>query len=145
MGSITVPAKKLVDICRSLTEGQEIEFLLEETKLIIKSGCSYFSLSTLPACDFPATQKGEGDLNFSASGSIIKQLINATAFSMAQQDVRYFLNGMLWEVDGNRLRCVSTDGHRLSICSNNLDVTFPNKFQVILPRKAIIELSRLGG
>jgi DNA polymerase III subunit beta len=142
-GSTTVPAKKLVDICRSLPEGQEIAFLLEEQKLILKSGRSRFNLSTLPASDFPATEKCESDLHFSAPGSIIKRLVNATAFSMAQQDVRYFLNGMLWEVHGDRLRCVATDGHRLAMCSKTLDIDFPDKFQVILPRKGVIELSRL--
>ena len=142
-GSTTVPAKKLLDICRSLPEGQEITCFLEEQKLIIKSGRSRFHLSTLPANDFPATETSESDLHFSAPASMIKQLINSTAFSMAQQDVRYFLNGMLWEVEGSRLRCVATDGHRLAMCTKTLGMDFPNKFQAILPRKGVIELSKL--
>ncbi len=144
-GSVTVPAKKLVDICRSLPEGQDIAFILEEQKMILKSGRSRFNLSTLPASDFPSTESSEGDLRFSVTSSIVKRLMDATAFCMAQQDVRYFLNGMLWEIEGNSLRCVTTDGHRLAMCSKTLDlhVQITDKFQAILPRKGVTELSRL--
>ena len=145
-GSITVPARKLVDICRSLPEGQDIAFILEEQKMILKSGRSRFNLSTLPASDFPSTESSEGDLRFSVPSKVVKRLIDATAFSMAQQDVRYFLNGMLWEVKANILRCVTTDGHRLAMCSSktlDLDMQMADKFQAILPRKGVTELSRL--
>ena len=143
IGEITVPARKLVDICRSLPENQEINFSINDKTLVIKSGRSRFNLSTLPAGDFPATENIDGDLHFSAPQSTIKQLINNTAFCMAQQDVRYFLNGMLWEVEGDTLRCVATDGHRLAISNKVLDVNFPDKQQIILPRKGVTELSRL--
>ena len=134
VGSITVPAKKLADICRSLPENQDIAFILEEQKMILKSGRSRFNLSTLPASDFPSTESSEGDIHFSVPSGVVKRLIDATAFSMAQQDVRYFLNGMLWEVEGNRLRCVATDGHRLAMCSKTLDMDtqIAEKFQAIL-------------
>lgn len=142
-GSITVPARKLFDICRSLSPDQQILFVLEEQKLVINSGRSRFALSTLPAADFPTTATEVSDVTFSVPKSAIKQLINATAFAMAQQDARYFLNGMLWEINGDKLRCVATDGHRLALCSTSLDSSHANKFQVILPRKGVIELSRL--
>lgn len=143
-GETTVPAKKLVDICRSLPDGSDIEFTLQEDqKMVVKSGRSRFSLATLPANDFPATEKSEGDIQFNCSQQLIKRLIDRTAFAMAQQDVRYYLNGMLWEVEGNKLRCVATDGHRLAMCDKELDIDVPEKTQAILPRKGVIELSRL--
>lgn len=144
MGEITIPAKKLVDICRSLPDGVMIDFILQdEQKMIVKSGRSRFTLATLPSNDFPSTEKSEGDLQFSCSQATIKRLIDRTAFAMAQQDVRYYLNGMLWEVEDNRLRCVATDGHRLAMCVRELDIDVPEKTQAILPRKGVIELSRL--
>lgn len=144
VGEITIPAKKLVDICRSLPDGVDIEFILQDDqKMIVKSGRSRFTLATLPANDFPATEKSEGDLQFTCSQAIIKRLIDRTAFAMAQQDVRYYLNGMLWEVEENSLRCVATDGHRLAMCVRELDIDVPVKTQSILPRKGVIELVRL--
>lgn len=143
IGEITIPAKKLVDICRSLPDGVDIEFTLKDEKITVKSGRSRFTLATLPANDFPATEKSEGDLQFNCSQFLIKRLIDRTSFAMAQQDVRYYLNGMLWEVEGNTLRCVATDGHRLAMCVRELDIDVPVKTQAILPRKGVIELSRL--
>lgn len=143
IGEITIPAKKLVDICRSLPDGVDIEFTLKEEKITVKSGRSRFTLATLPANDFPSTEKSEGDLQFSCSQFLIKRLIDRTSFAMAQQDVRYYLNGMLWEVEANSLRCVATDGHRLAMCVRELDIDVPVKTQAILPRKGVIELSRL--
>lgn len=143
-GEITVPARKLVDICRSLPDASILEFTLDEDqRLLVKSGRSRFTLSTLPANDFPATEVNEGDIQFSCAQSIIKRLIDRTAFAMAQQDVRYYLNGMLWEAENNSLRCVATDGHRLAMCSREIDIQVPTKNQAILPRKGVIELSRL--
>ncbi len=143
-GEITVPAKKLVDICRSLPDGVDIELTVQDDqKMIVKSGRSRFTLATLPANDFPSTEKSDGDLQFSCSQFLIKRLIDRTSFAMAQQDVRYYLNGMLWEVENNSLRCVATDGHRLAMCVKSLDIDVPEKTQAILPRKGVIELSRL--
>jgi len=143
-GEITVPARKLVDICRSLPDGSSLEFTLDEDqRFLVKSGRSRFTLSTLPANDFPATDVNEGDIQFSCAQSIIKRLIDRTSFAMAQQDVRYYLNGMLWEAENNLLRCVATDGHRLAMCTRELDIQVPTKTQAILPRKGVIELSRL--
>ncbi|MBX2809096.1 MAG: DNA polymerase III subunit beta [Cellvibrionaceae bacterium] len=143
-GEITVPARKLVDICRSLPDASSLEFTLDDDqRMKIKSGRSRFTLSTLPANDFPATEPNESDVQFTSPQYLIKRLIDATAFAMAQQDVRYYLNGMLWEVHQNRIRCVATDGHRLALCTRELDIDVPENKQAILPRKGVIEMSRL--
>jgi len=145
IGEITVPAKKLVDICRSLPDDAILKFEQDDNdRILLRSGRSRFTLSTLPASDFPATDSAtEGDIRFASPQFVIKRLIDRTAFAMAQQDVRYYLNGMLWEVEGKRLRCVATDGHRLAMCTRDLDIDIPQKHQAILPRKGVIELSRL--
>lgn len=142
-GEITVPARKLVDICRSLQEGVNIEFILEDGRMIVKSGRSRFTLSTLPASDFPNVEDNPGNLQFSCAQEEIKRLIERTAFAMAQQDVRYYLNGMLWEVRQDQLRVVATDGHRMAMCTRAVAVNTPDVIQAILPRKGVLELSRL--
>lgn len=142
-GEITVPARKLVDICRSLPDSAQIEFLEDGQKLVVKSGRSRFSLSTLPANDFPNVEDGPSDLQFTCAQKDIKRLIDRTAFAMAQQDVRYYLNGMLWEVTQGQLRVVSTDGHRLALCTRPMAIETSQKVQAILPRKGVIELARL--
>lgn len=142
-GEITVPAKKLVDICRSLPDSAEISFSDDNQRAVVKSGRSRFTLSTLPANDFPNVEEGSGTLEFSCEQQIIKRLIERTAFAMAQQDVRYYLNGMLWEVETGKLRVVATDGHRLAMCTRELEVNVGETVQAILPRKGVIELSRL--
>jgi len=142
-GEITVPARKLVDICRSLPDGAKIEFLQEDTRIIVKSGRSRFTLSTLPASDFPNVEDSPGNLRFSCAQQEIKRLIERTAFAMAQQDVRYYLNGMLWEVRQDQLRVVATDGHRMAMCTRAIAVETADVTQAILPRKGVLELSRL--
>lgn len=142
-GEITVPARKLVDICRSLPDGSKIEFLQEDTRIIVKSGRSRFTLSTLPASDFPNVEDSPGNLRFSCAQQEIKRLIERTAFAMAQQDVRYYLNGMLWEVRQDQLRVVATDGHRMAMCTRVIAVETADVTQAILPRKGVLELSRL--
>jgi DNA polymerase-3 subunit beta len=144
IGEVTVPARKLLDICRSLPDSALIEMTLDEDqRLLVKSSRSRFILSTLPANDFPATEVTEGDVQFTCPQFLIKRLIDRTSFAMAQQDVRYYLNGMLWETENNTLRCVATDGHRLAMCTREIDINVPNKSQAILPRKGVVELSRL--
>lgn len=142
-GEITVPARKLLDICRSLPDGADIEFKEDNQKLMVKSGRSRFTLSTLPANDFPNVEDGPSDLSFSCPQKDIKRLIDSTAFAMAQQDVRYYLNGMLWEVTPGQLRVVATDGHRLAMCTRAMEIQCDEKVQAILPRKGVIELARL--
>ena len=142
-GEVTVSARKFLDICRSLPDGAQVDFSSSEGKAQIVSGRSRFSLATLPANEFPSVDEGEQNVEFSVSGSMIRGLIDSTSFAMAQQDVRYYLNGMLWEVTHNQLRVVATDGHRLALCDGPCEVAVDDKISAILPRKGIIELSRL--
>ena len=141
-GEVTVPARKLVDICKSLPEGSTIEFSLEAGKATVKAGRSRFTLSTLPAADFPAVEGGAGSVGLSLDQSLVKQLIDSTAFAMAQQDVRYYLNGLFLEIMGGRLRVVATDGHRLALATGPALVEAADT-GVIIPRKGVLELSRL--
>lgn len=142
-GEITVPARKLVDICRSLPDGSKIEFSQDDQRILVKSGRSRFTLSTLPASDFPNVEDSPGNLRFSCAQQEVKRLIERTAFAMAQQDVRYYLNGMLWEVRQDQLRVVATDGHRMAMCTRAIAVATDDVIQAILPRKGVLELSRL--
>lgn len=143
-GEITLPAKKFLDICRSLPDGSVIDFILGDQKATVKSGRSRFTLSTLPATDFPAVEPGKNDINLKCKQGDIKHLIDRTSFAMAQQDVRYYLNGMLWEVRPDSLRVVATDGHRLAMCTRTISSEIQEPLrQAILPRKGVIELARL--
>lgn len=143
-GEITVPAKKFLDICRSLPDGSVIEFVYQDQKVTVKSGRSRFTLSTLTASEFPAIELGENDLSFRCEQGEVKRLIDRTSFAMAQQDVRYYLNGMLWELHDDVLRVVATDGHRLAMCTRPVNIAVNGEVkQAILPRKGVIELARL--
>jgi len=142
-GEITVPARKLLDICRALPDQASIQFSLTENRMVIRSGKSRFVLSTLPAAEFPNIEVNDNILSFSISQSILKNAIERSYFAMAQQDVRYYLNGMLLEVRPGRIRTVATDGHRLALCDESFDPDSTLDIQVILPRKAVLELSRL--
>jgi DNA polymerase-3 subunit beta len=142
-GDVTVSARKLVDICRSLPDGAKINFSSGDGKALIKSGRSKFTLATLPANEFPSVDEGDKAVDFMVAGAVIKGLIESTSFAMAQQDVRYYLNGMLWELKDNNLRAVATDGHRMALCDSTCDVLVTETMTSILPRKGIIELSRL--
>ena len=142
-GEITVPARKLVDICRELPDKADIEFNLLGNRLEIKSGRFRSTLSTLPAVDFPSIEPSKQNFTVEIDSPSLKKLLDRIAFAMAHQDVRYFLNGMLIEVGSGRLRAVATDGHRLAqgdLMQESLDG--PVK-QVIVPRKGIIEIQRL--
>jgi DNA polymerase-3 subunit beta len=142
-GDVTVPARKLVDICRSLPEDAEISLNSSGDKVSLVSGKSRFTLSTLPVSEFPTLEDIGITKRFVISQSQLKKLIDKTAFSMAQQDVRYYLNGLLFEVTAEQLRCVATDGHRLSLCTAEIATGVEEHTQVIVPRKGVMELSRL--
>jgi DNA polymerase-3 subunit beta len=142
-GELTVPARKLVDICKSLPEGSAISFTAEDGKVTVKSGRSRFTLSTLPAREFPNVEDSMGTHQLTIKQGQLKRLIDRTGFAMAQQDVRYYLNGMLWELKEQRLRVVATDGHRLALCTLPGKVDASGDTQVILPRKGVLELARL--
>ncbi|MGK2912872.1 MAG: DNA polymerase III subunit beta [Porticoccaceae bacterium] len=142
-GSVTVPARKLVDICRSLPDAALISLSTEDTAVTIVSGRSRFTLSSLPASEFPSIDDSPGQLEFSGTEGALKQMIDNTAFAMAHQDVRYYLNGMLWEGREGKLRAVATDGHRLAMTTMSMPIGAEQKIQAILPRKAVVELSRM--
>ncbi|MGD9426548.1 DNA polymerase III subunit beta [Pantoea sp. NSTU24] len=141
-GATTVPARKFLDICRGLPEGAEITLSLEGDRMLVRSGRSRFSLSTLPASDFPNLDDWQSEVEFTLPQATLKRLIEATQFSMAHQDVRYYLNGMMFETEGEELRTVATDGHRLAVCSMPIGQALPSH-SVIVPRKGVIELLRL--
>lgn len=142
-GSVTVPARKLMDICKSLSDDARIEMELSGQKMIIKSGRSKFSLTTLAASEFPNVEDSPQAFELSLPQSELRHLIEKTGFSMAQQDVRYYLNGMLLEVSEDSLRSVATDGHRLATSASAADVPAGGSHQIIVPRKGILELARL--
>ncbi|WKX26580.1 DNA polymerase III subunit beta [Tatumella ptyseos] len=142
VGATTVPARKFLDICRGLPEGAEIHVTLDGDRILVRSGRSRFSLSTLPAGDFPNLDDWQSDVEFTLPHATLKRLIDATQFSMAHQDVRYYLNGMLFETEGEELRTVSTDGHRLAVCAMSVGQSLPHH-SVIVPRKGVTELVRL--
>jgi DNA polymerase-3 subunit beta len=142
-GEITVPARKLIDICKSLPSDALIDIRVDDQKLLVKAGRSRFTLSTLPANDFPTVEEGPGSLTFNLPQAKLRRLVERTSFAMAQQDVRYYLNGMLLEVQSGLLRAVATDGHRLAMCSMEAAIQQEGKHQVIVPRKGILELARL--
>ncbi|WP_415032958.1 DNA polymerase III subunit beta [Azonexus sp.] len=142
-GAVTVGAKKLQDILRSLPEGTEISLSLDEKRLLIRAGKSRFSLQTLPADDFPRMALSEGESHsFSISQRAFRQLIGKTQYAMATQDVRYYLNGMMLLVDGKELTSVATDGHRLAFSRIEINKELPRQ-EMILPRKTVLELNRL--
>ena len=144
-GAVTVGARKLQDILRSLPDTAEVSLNLEDKRLQVKAGKSRFSLQTLPAEDFPRMALAEGESkSFTVTQKQFRQLLGQTQFSMAAQDVRYYLNGLLLLVDGNELRAVATDGHRLAYASMALDgEVSESRQELILPRKTVLELSRL--
>ncbi|MCH8058856.1 MAG: DNA polymerase III subunit beta [Proteobacteria bacterium] len=142
-GEITVSGRKLLDICRALPEGADIDISVSGEKLVIRSGRSKFSLATLPAAEFPTIEDIKAGQTITVEQKLLGRLIEKTHFSMAQQDVRYYLNGMLLETSGNQLRAVATDGHRLALCEIKIDGAALDDQQVIVPRKGVLELQRL--
>ena len=142
-GDITVPARKLVDIVRKLPEGVNINVVLEGDKLMVSSGRGRYTLSTLPATEFPATDQVETLESVKIQEIELKKLIEKTSFSMANQDVRYYLNGLLFEFHDGTLTTVATDGHRLAVCDLDSDLGVAQDRQMIIPRKGVLELSRM--
>ena len=142
-GQTTIPARKLADIWRSLPEGAEVSVQVEGDRAIVRSGRSRFALATLPAADFPKVEGEAGDLALSVPQNDLRRLLDQVSFSMAQQDVRYFLNGMLLEVTPEHVRSVATDGHRLAMCTLTGGGSGGDRIQAIVPRKGVLELGRL--
>ncbi|WP_218353696.1 DNA polymerase III subunit beta [Alteromonas lipotrueiana] len=144
-GEITVPAKKLFDIIRGLSEGTTIQFSLTDNKALLRAGRGRYTLSTLSANDYPNLEDWESEVEFELSCGELKKLIDSTHFSMAQQDVRYYLNGLSLETEENLVRSVATDGHRLALCRLDYTQSALPARQVIIPRKGVLEISRLIG
>lgn len=141
-GECTVTARKFYDICRMLPEDATVSLVNEGDRTIITSGRSRFSLQSLPASDFPRLEAEKWDETLEIKQNELKDILEKTAFSMAQQDVRYYLNGCLIEFRANGLRVVATDGHRLAKCDFLMETKIKSPRSAIVPRKAIIELQR---
>ncbi|KAF0191753.1 MAG: DNA polymerase III subunit beta [Gammaproteobacteria bacterium] len=142
-GDITLPARKFLDICRALPDQAKIELIAEQERAVVRSGKSRFVLATLPVKDFPNLGAIKGAYEFNVPQKALKRVIERTQFAMAQQDVRYYLNGLMLELGKNRIRVVATDGHRLALCDLEADLTGADQQQVIIPRKGVVELARL--
>lgn len=142
-GEITVPGRKLLDICKALPDGARVSLSRSGEKVTVRSGRSRFTLSCLGADEFPVVDAVDASQVLRIPCADLVRLIDKTHFSMAQQDVRYFLNGLLIELRGDRLRAVATDGHRLSLSETVLPEAAEATEQVIVPRKGVLELQRL--
>ncbi len=142
-GEITIPARKLFEIVRALPDGSKVTIVQAGDKVTVSAGRSRFTLASLPANDFPALDEVDATERVRVGEAGLKELIERTAFAMAQQDVRYYLNGLLFDLRDKALRCVATDGHRLAMCEAVLEDTVQTKRQIIVPRKGVLELQRL--
>jgi DNA polymerase III subunit beta len=142
-GELTVPARKFLDIVRNLAEGSELRLKDKGDRFVISSGRGRYVLGTLPASDYPAIQADTASRMLSVEEGSIRRLIEKTWFAMAQQDVRYYLNGLLLEFDGEGIRGVATDGHRLARFDLRVDLDWVDERRaVILPYKTVVELRR---
>ena len=143
-GETTVPARKFIDICQALPGQAKVEFGLDsDNKVHIRSGRSRFTLTTIPASDFPTTDEVADESEFTIAQSDLKRLIDLTQFAMARQDVRYYLNGLLLEVTPQQVKAVATDGHRLAVAQLDAETGVEESKSIIIPRKGVIELARL--
>jgi DNA polymerase-3 subunit beta len=141
--AITVGARKLVDILRALPDSAEVTLDQQEKRLLVKAGKSRFTLQTMPAEDFPRLAKPAGDVaRFALPQKALRRLLGLVQYAMAQQDIRYYLNGLLMVVEEKQLKLVATDGHRLAFASLALAADLPRQ-EVIVPRKTVLELSKL--
>lgn len=140
--ALTVAARKLQDILRALPEEAEVSLSLDDKRLQVKAGRSRFNLQTLPAEDFPRMSlSGGNQTRIKLTQKQFKRLLALVQYAMAQQDIRYYLNGLLLVIKGNEICVVATDGHRLAFASETLAEQLPS-IEVILPRKTVLELSR---
>jgi DNA polymerase-3 subunit beta len=141
--SVTVGARKLLDILRALPESSEVTLQQQDKKLLVKAGKSRFSLQTLPAEDFPRLARPAGEsARFKIAQKALRRLLSLVQYAMAQQDIRYYLNGLLMVVEDRSLKLVATDGHRLALATLKLDADLPRQ-ELIVPRKTVLELSKL--
>ncbi|MEO8779108.1 MAG: DNA polymerase III subunit beta [Rhodanobacter sp.] len=139
-GEITIPARKLFDIVRALPDGARVDIKLNGDRVALNAGRSRFTLTTLPATEFPTVDQIEVVEKVSLPEEVLRDLMERTSFAMANQDVRYYLNGMLLDLQDHTLRCVATDGHRLAMKETELQSTVSTRRQIIIPRKGVNEL-----
>jgi DNA polymerase-3 subunit beta len=141
--AITIAARKLFDIVRALPDSAKVKLDSKDSQVVVSAGKSRFTLQTLPAADFPRVETGAGlGEAVRLPQKTLKRLLQLVQFAMASQDIRYYLNGMLLVLDGKQLRVVATDGHRLSYAETGLE-TEAEAREVIIPRKTVVELSKL--
>lgn len=139
----TIPARKLLDICKALPDSSEIKITIDETRVTLVAGKSRFTMASLPASDFPTLDELSVTASFTVPQQALKDLLDQTSFAMAQQDVRYYLNGILMEVSNQQMKLVATDGHRLAMSTWQTETGLDDERQVIIPRKAVMEIGRL--
>lgn len=144
-GAFTVSARKVLDICRMLPEEAVINFASSGDKVVVSSGRSRYTLKTLPAEDFPRIEVTSFEERFKINDLNLKRILEKTAFAMAVQDVRYYLNGILFELGLNTLRAIATDGHRLAQSEETIQLSVEKLRQIIVPRKAVAEITRFLG
>lgn len=142
IGAVTVPAKKIIDIIRSLDEHATPTIAYNAGILTIEEGRSQFKLATLPADDYPNSEFDAADVEFYLPRALLTHLLQATHFAMSQQDVRVFLNGLLIELDPQWVTAVATDGHRMAICKSPWSLP-EQHHRLLVPRKGIQEIMRL--
>jgi DNA polymerase-3 subunit beta len=142
-GEVTLPARKFIDICRAVPEGAQVVVKVHGQRAGITAGRSRFSLSTLPASDFPLMESGGGDQTIEIEQGVLKELLEKTGFAMAHQDVRYYLNGLFLKIEPRGIIAVATDGHRMAKVEQDLELPVSGELEVILPRKTVLELNRL--
>ncbi len=144
-GAFTVSARKVLDICRMLPAEAVINFASNGEKVLVSSGRSRYSLKTLPTDDFPRIEVSNFEERFKISDLNLKRILEKTAFAMAVQDVRYYLNGILFELGLNTLRAIATNGHRLAQSEETIQLSVEKLRQLIIPRKAVAEITRFLG
>lgn len=141
--AVTVGARKLLEILRASPDEADILLSLTDKRLQVKAGKSRFNLQTLPPEDFPRMTVGDVKSIISIPQKVLKRLVGLVLYSMAQQDIRYYLNGLLLVIDEQGLKVVATDGHRLAYAFSSQPGAAATKQEVILPRKTVLELARL--
>jgi DNA polymerase III subunit beta len=139
-GETTVPAKKWFDLVRALPDGVQVDVQMKGDRVVMNAGRSRYTLATLPADEFPSNDEIEITDRVALSEGALRRLLGRTAFAMANQDVRYYLNGLLLDLRGSELRCVATDGHRMAMAQTLLEKPLDSKRQLIVPRKGVTEL-----
>lgn len=144
--SFTVSARKLLDITRSLPDSTTMALDMNNDQVRIQAGKSRFNLQTLPAKDFPKLQIGEGEgISFKVEAGKLRNLLARAQYAMAVQDIRYYLNGMLFQLQEGKLVVAATDGHRLAVDAITLEGETGKSMEMILPRKTVVELIKLLG